>query len=213
MNRFLFSKGAFQRTATYSTILQHNTTNCNTANSATHCNTLQHTYRISRGEVQEIRLFTETFHHAAMHCNRQRFITDAATDTVTFHHSTSLMKRPCVCCSVCCSALQCDHRDVLSYCNALHQTAPHCNALQHAATHCNISLVTQRFHHTAMYCNTLQHITPYCNALQHPETYSNVLQHTTTHYTILQHTGTHCTTRQQTERHYNTLHLQHTYIP
>ena len=160
-------------------------THCNTA---THCNTLQHT---------------------ATHCNPQ-FRMSAGTwwqRGIGFLMCIGLFpqKSPIISGSFAERDLQLKTSYASSPPGTLFWFAKmirfetHCNTLQHTATHCNT------MQHPATQCNTLQHPASPYNTLQHPATPCNTLQHPAIPCNTLQHTAKHCSTQQHTATHSNTL--------
>ena len=107
---------------------------------ATHCNTLQHTYCddddhshygcVAACTVVTLLVRCNALQHTATHCNT---LQNTATRCNTLQHTASHS-----------NTLQ----HTVSYCNTLHHTATHSITLQHTATHCN----TQ--YHTATHCVT-----------------------------------------------------------
>jgi len=86
---------------------------------ATHCNTLQHT----ANTLQHTATHCNTLQHAATHCNTlQRTTTHC---TLTRQHTATH-----------CNILH-TLQHTATHCNTLLHSATPCNTLQHPATHCN----------------------------------------------------------------------------
>jgi len=109
------SVGLLAETATHCNTLQHVATRCNTLqHTATHCNTPQHT-ATHRNTLQHTVTHCSTLQHTAAHCNTPQH---TATHCNTLHNSAESpiqgglieCRFPCnvlECNAVCCSMLQC----------------------------------------------------------------------------------------------------------
>ena len=138
-------------------------------NSATQCNTLQHSWLWKGSAHANVYMVTAT------HCN-------------TLQHTATQLLRV--------SAHENGYMVTAAHCNTLQHTATHCNTLQHTATHCNTCDVGE-FLHMGMSTSSLQHTATCCNKLQQAATqrlrvsaHANVYMVTATHHNTLQHAVT-----------------------
>jgi len=91
-------------------------TSTSTCDTASHCNTLQHTASHCN-TLQHTATHCNTVHHTATQCIT---LQHTASHCITLHHAASR-----------CNTLQ----HTASHCNTVHHTASHCITLQHTASH------------------------------------------------------------------------------
>jgi len=145
-------------------------------NTATLCNTLQH---------------TATHIPVAPMCRALSLTPSALQHTATLCNILQHSATPCNT-NTCCTDVSCVILNTFraaTHCYTQQHTATHCNTLQHSATHIPVaqtfralSLTSSALQHTATYCKTLQQTATHCNTLQHTATRRcNILPHTVTH--------------------------------
>ena len=125
---------------------------------ATHCNTLQHTYTPLQHTLQHTTRDRKPFLFYLVVNHFSPTLQHTATHYYTRQHTATH-----------CNTLQ----HTATHCNTLQRTATPCNTRQHTATPCNT------LQHPATPCNTLQHTATHCNTLQHTAEDAGILEGST----------------------------------